>query len=146
MTIEKILLSTEPKKENLLKVIRKTNKHFGFFSSRAVKLTARHFDLEEMEVYSAASFYDQINTKKPPQLKIQVCDGANCQTKGVDKIIEAIEAFSNQKEGDDNNPKLKIERMSCLGRCLQGPNVIINGTIYEKMDTGKVIEILGQYT
>lgn len=144
MNVQKIILQYEPKKKNLLKVIKEINNQEGFFSLESARRVARHFNLKTAEVFSTASFYDQVKTKNPSNCLIQVCDGANCQTKGADKIIETIEMFLKQKEGDENQ-KFTIERISCLGRCLQGPNVIINGTVYEKMDAGKVIEIIQQH-
>lgn len=145
MTVQKIIFQYEPEKENLLKVIKEINEQEGFFSLESAKRVAHHFDLKTAEVFSVASFYDQIKTNKLAACLIQVCDGANCQTREADKIIKAIEIFLRQKEGDNNNLKFKLERISCLGRCLQGPNVIINGTVYEKMDAGKTIEIVQHY-
>lgn len=144
MPITKILTKFEPKKENLLRAIKEINATEGYINEKLVEMLARHFSMTPAEVFSAASFYDEINVKKPVQIIIQVCDSANCKIKNSDAIIQAIESFFHQKINDDS-PRVKIEKISCLGRCLQGPNVVINGTVYEKMDSGKIIEILNQY-
>lgn len=145
MPITKILLKFEPKKENLLKAIKEINYQEGFISEKTVEILARYFSIKPVEVFSVASFYDEIKVEKPTKILIQICNSANCCLKNSDAIIEVIENFFHQKSGDENQ-KIKIEKISCLGRCLQGPNVVINGTIYEKMNTAKIIEILRQYT
>lgn len=144
-TVEKILLRYEPKRENLVAATKEISQKSGFISETAVKLMAGYFDMKEAEVFSAASFYDQIKTEQPARIIIQVCDSANCQTKLADKIISSLEILLRQKAGDDFNPQIEIERISCLGRCAEGPNVVINGTLYNRMDAGKVIEIVSEY-
>jgi NADH:ubiquinone oxidoreductase subunit E len=145
MTIEKIILHYESKKENLLPAIKEINSRLGFISSKAVNLLAKHFGLKRAEVFSTASFYNDIRIKSSNKLIIQVCDSAPCQIKGADRVLSAIENFFHQKAGDDFNSNVKIERMSCLGHCAEGPNILINGTLYSRMDEGKVIEIISEY-
>lgn len=145
MVVNKILLKFEPEKKNLLAAIKEIAMNKGFFSEKDAKKTAEYFKLSVAEVFSAASFYDEITTKKSAQVLVKFCDSPNCQTKNIEKVIHEIEILYRQKVGDDNNKKLKIERMSCLGRCLDGPIMMINGIIYEKVDPARAIEILSNH-
>ena len=145
MSIEKILTTFEPKKENLLAAIKKVNKEFGYVSEEAVKALANHFSLKKVAVYSAASFYDHINISQPASIVIRVCDGANCETKQSEKIIQEVERFFALKEGDEFDPKVRIKRESCMGLCEVGPVLEINGTVFERMTPGRVDEILRNY-
>jgi NADH:ubiquinone oxidoreductase subunit E len=146
MTIQSILLGFEPKEENLLAAIKEISKNIGFFDAKSAKMVADHFSLPKSRVWSAASFYDEIKTKNPKaRLLIQVCDGANCQTKMAGAIISQIESLFGQKVGDDSSSKLKIETISCIGRCLDGPIVVINGTVFEKATPGRIGEIMKSY-
>lgn len=145
MLIQKILTTFEPKKENLLGAIREVNKEYGYVSEDAVKALSKHFGMKPAGVYSAASFYGHINIKPPSDLVIRVCDGANCDAKQAEQIIEEIEYFFGLKEGDEFNPKVRIERESCLGLCEVGPVMIVNGTVFERMTPQRVDEILHGY-
>lgn len=145
MIVHKILLNYEPKRHNLLPAIKEINKQKNFFSVDDARRVSAYFKIPEAEVFSAASFYDEINVKKPAIAVVQFCDSPNCQVKNVEKIIKEIETLYRQKTGDDFNAKLKIERISCQGRCLDGPIMIVNGNIYEKVDSGKAIEIIQRY-
>ncbi len=144
MPITKILTKFEPEKENLLRVIKEINKQEGWISEKSVNLLAKHFNLKPAEVFSAASFYGEVNTQPVSRITIQICDSANCQLKNAEKIIQAVESFFHQKAGEQSR-KVKIERISCLGRCEQGPIMMVNGTIFEKVDPARAVEILRQY-
>lgn len=131
------------KKKNLLRAIKDINKNFGWFGKEALDEAASHFGMTAAEVYSAASFYDEINLEEPPQLTVQICNSANCQSKGVDSMISELEAFFNGRAG--HGGKLKFEKISCLGRCLEGPVMRVNGTFYTKMNKAKAMEVIGQW-
>jgi NADH:ubiquinone oxidoreductase subunit E len=146
MFVQQTLLKYEPKPENLLRAIKEINQREGRFSLAAAKQVAEHFGLPLSRIYSAASFYDEIRTKKIPNLLIQVCGGANCTLKQGEAVISELETFFRQKEGEENSKTgLKIERISCLGRCLDGPIMVVNGTIFEKVNPGKALEIIMSY-
>lgn len=146
MTIQNILTKYEAKKENLLKVIKEAQKEFGSIDEMLVDQIAQYFSMKSAAVFSAASFYDQINTEGKFNLVVKICDGANCNTKGSNKIIEEIERFFGQKVGDSFNPKIKIERESCFGFCAQGPIMVVNDVMYEKVTPERVDDILKGYT
>ncbi len=145
MIVNKILLEFKPDKNNLLDAIKAVARSKGFFSNEDAEKTASYFKLSVAEVFSVASFYDEIKTKEPSNVVVKFCDSPNCQSKNVEKIINEIEILYRQKVGDENNRKLKIERMSCVGRCLDGPIMMVNGNIYEKVNSATAIDILSNY-
>ncbi len=141
MTIQKILLDYEPKKKNILPVIKAINKNLSWVSEEAIGKIARYFDISEAQVFSTASFYDEINMEKPALLTVEICDGANCQTKNTDRIIEDVERFFTIKT-DYFNHQIDLKKMSCVGRCLEGPVIKVNGIIHTRMTTDKIIGII----
>jgi len=141
MITQKILLRYLPENKNLLPAIKSVNSEAGFISKEAIGRIARYFSISESNVFSVASFYDEINLAKIADIAIEICDGANCQTKGSDKIIEDLERIMKIKEGDAGK-KMSLKKMSCVGKCLEGPVVKINGKIYIKMTTNKVVSLL----
>jgi len=145
MQTQKILLGFEPKKENLLPAVKEINERMGYVDEKAIEKVARYFGMAESEVFSAISFYDDINLKKGSDFVIKICDGANCVSKGGERLVEQVETFFHQKVDDENNPRVKIERVSCQGLCLIGPILKINSTIYEKVKPENVDDILRNY-
>ncbi|HRY82638.1 MAG TPA: NAD(P)H-dependent oxidoreductase subunit E [Candidatus Moranbacteria bacterium] len=134
-TIQKILLEFEPKVENLLPALKKTSATFGYVSEEDAQKIAGYFSIPQSKVFETASFYDLVKTKKQPQILIQVCSSANCAVNNSFEIIREIE----------NSFKIKAEEISCLGKCGEGPIMIVNGKIYEKVNLSKLRDILEEY-
>ena len=145
MNSQKILLKYESKKENLLQAVKEINRVNGWVSQEAVDKIARYFNLKPAAVYSAASFYDEIKTEKPALVLIEVCDGASCQTRNAEKLISYLENYFKQKFDDVAGERLELKRISCQSRCLEGPVMKINGTVFSKMDSGKAVSIIENY-
>lgn len=145
-TAEKILLEFDSEKKNLLPALEKISAVFGYVSEKEAQKVANYFSLTLTQVFETASFYDLINVKKQPSLLIKVCSGTNCTFEGCQRIIKEIENFFHIKEGDEFHPRVKLEVMSCLGKCGEGPIVIVNGNVYTKMTASGVDDILRNYS
>ncbi len=71
--------------------------------------------------------------------EIRICMGSSCFARGNDKNLEFIENYIKE-----NNLEAKIELFGerCKNICDKGPNIIIDGTIYNNITAEKIIEIL----
>ena len=145
LTIQKILLEFESKAENLLPALKKISAVFGYVSEKDIDIIADYFSISSAKVFETASFYDQINTEKPAQILIQICTSANCSVNNSFQILKEIENLFKIKAGNDSIPKIKLEEISCLGRCAEGPIMVVNGKIYEKVSKSSVHEILKEW-
>jgi len=140
-TVEKILLEFDPEKSNLLPALRKTSASFGHVDEKDSQKIADYFKVNLTKVYETASFYDLLKTKKGAALLVQICSGGNCAVNNSFKLIQSVERFLGVKAGDEFNPKKRIEIISCLGRCGDGPIMIVNGKFFEKVIPSKIEEI-----
>ena len=145
MTVEKILLEFDPAAENILPALKKISVAFGYISEKIAEKIADYFSMPVSKIYETASFYDLIKIKKQPPLVIQVCSSANCALNNSLKIAKEIENFLHLKAGDENNPKVRLEMISCLGKCGEGPVVVINNKVYTGVSTSSVHEILKEW-
>lgn len=140
-TVEKILLEFDPELKNILPALRKISASFDYVNETEAQKIADYFNTNLSKVYETASFYDLLKTKKEATLMVKICSGGNCAVDGAFKVISAIEGFLGVKAGDDFNPQKKIEIVSCLGRCGEGPIVVINGKVFEKVTPNKIEDI-----
>jgi len=145
MTTEKILLEFDAQSKNLLPALRKIDANFGYIGEDDAQKAADYFSVPLSQVFETASFYDLIKTKKQPSLVIQVCSGANCAVKSAYKVIREIENQLHVKAGDEFNPKVKLEIISCLGQCGSGPVIIVNGNVFTQVTPNNVDDILRNY-
>ena len=145
MTTEKILLEFDAESKNLLPALKNISASFGYVSEADAQKTADYFLLPLSQVFETASFYDLIKTKKQPNLVIQVCSGADCEMGSSHEVIREIENQLHLKAGDDFNPKVKLEIISCLGQCGSGPIMVVNGNVFTQVTPSSVDDILRNY-
>lgn len=144
-TVEKILLEFDPEERNILPALRKISASFDYVNEVEAQKVADYFSTNLTKVYETASFYDLLKTKKEASLVVQICSGGNCAVDNSFQVIGAVERLLGVKAGDEFNPKKKIEIVSCLGRCGDGPVMVVNGKVFEKVRPEKVQEILEDY-
>lgn len=77
--------------------------------------------------------------KKPP---IVICMGSSCFARGNNKNLRIIEEYF-EKRGLP--AEVEITGSCCEKKCSDGPNVVINGKTYSKVDTGVIMDLLKQY-
>lgn len=73
------------------------------------------------------------------EINITVCLGSSCFARGNEDHLNYIEDYVNMHNLD---AKIDICGSRCEGKCAQGPNIIINGTLYTEMTSVKLKEIL----
>ena len=73
------------------------------------------------------------------EVNIVVCLGSACFARGNEDHLNYIEDYIRLNNLD---AKVEISGSRCEGRCADGPNIIINGTVYNNMTAVKLKEIL----
>ena len=144
-TAEKILLEFDPITENILPALKEISAAFDYISGENAEKIADYFSVPLTKIYETASFYDLIKIKKQPPLVIQICSSANCALNNSLKIVREIENIFKIKAKDENNPKVKLKIISCLGRCGEGPIVVINDKVYTSVSVSSIHEILKEW-
>jgi len=145
MGIQKILLKFEPKPENLLAALKGIQKENGYIGKRECEEAALYFSLPLARVFSSASFYDFLKTKKEPKKIIKICSGGPCLEEKSMEVARQIEMLLKIELENDAHPKYKLEMMSCAGLCDQGPVMMIDDQIFEKVKPETVDDILANY-
>lgn len=144
-TSTKILLEFNPAVENILPALKKISAVFGFVSKSDAEIAAEYFSVPLAKIYETASFYDLIKVKKQPSLVIKICSSTNCALNNSLEIKKELENYLGVKAGDENNLKIKLETVSCLGHCGEGPVMVVNGKVYENITKSGLDEILKDY-
>ncbi|MDR1054194.1 MAG: NAD(P)H-dependent oxidoreductase subunit E [Planctomycetaceae bacterium] len=79
-----------------------------------------------------------VNPTKP---KIVVCLGSSCFARGNGDIIRVIEEYL-QKNNYHDEIDLEISGTLCQECCSDGPNILVNNTLYSHIDSGVMLDIL----
>jgi len=145
MSIQKILLKFEPKVENLLAALKEIQKENGCIEKKECEDVAKYFSLPLARVFSTASFFDQLKTKKESKKIIRICSGGPCLGEKSMEVVSQIEMLLKIEPENDAHPKYKLELMSCAGLCDQGPVMMIGEQIFENVKPETVDDILANY-
>ena len=70
---------------------------------------------------------------------ITVCMGSSCFARGNQQNLETIDNFIKE---NGLEAEIELSGSRCEGKCVTGPNIIINGVEYTEVDETKLNEIL----
>jgi NADH-quinone oxidoreductase subunit E len=145
MSVQKTLLKFEPKPENLLRAVRELGKSEEYLGQKECEAIARYFSLPLARVYSSASFFDLVKTKKETKKIIKVCSGGPCLGGKSMEIVRQIEMLLKIELENDGHSKYKLELGSCVGLCDRGPVVMVDDQVFEKVRPETVDDIIQNY-
>lgn len=72
---------------------------------------------------------------------IKICLGSSCFSRGNEENVAVLEKFMEQY-GLKDEIDLEMSGSLCLGRCAEGPIVMIDDTIYTGVGRGVMLDIL----
>ena len=74
-----------------------------------------------------------------PKKKITICLGSSCFARGNKDLLRFIEKYLQQNNLLD---KVSFSGDHCFDKCSEGPNLMVDGKIYNSVNKDNVIEFL----
>lgn len=74
-----------------------------------------------------------------PRIEMQICLGSSCFSRGNKEVVMFIREYLRKNHLDD---KVIFKGGRCMGRCINGPNLSINGVTHEGVTLSKIEGIL----
>lgn len=73
-------------------------------------------------------------------MKIELCMGSSCFARGNALVLEKLESLLLDQ------PDIEIELTGhlCLSECSDGPNIRIDGTLYQSLKAEEIVNIVTQ--
>lgn len=75
------------------------------------------------------------------KLNINVCMGSSCFARGNAANLEFIENYIKE---NGLEAQIDLSGSRCEGKCITGPNIVINGVEYTEVDEDKIKDILDE--
>ena len=145
--LSSVLAPYRGQKGATIPVLQKAQEELGYLPEEAISEIAIFLGLSKNEVYGVATFYAQFRFERPGEHTIKCCQGTACYVQGGKRILEAVEDELNLALGKTTTDdyKFSLERVACFGCCALAPVIVVDKTVYAKMTTVKVRQILAQY-
>lgn len=141
-----ILNSHPRKRESLIPVLQEVQGVLGYLPEEAVSEIAQFLGISRSDIYGVASFYAQFRFERQGEHAVKVCQGTACHVRGGKRIMgEAIQQLGVHPGQVTPDFKFSLERVACFGACALAPVMVVDKTVYAKMNTPQVKKILARY-
>ena len=131
-SIADILAVHKDREGPLLPILHDVQKAFGHVSEDAMREIAGALNLTRAEVYGVVSFYHDFRKEAEARPVSKLCRAEACKARGVEALVPIA----------DNQSRVKVEAVYCLGLCAVGPSAMVGDTVYARLDDAKFKMIL----
>ena len=127
----------------LLPILHAIQDEIGYVPDAAVPLVAQALNLSRAEVHGVVTFYHFFRTKPAGKHTVYLCRAEACQSMGA----RALEEYARRKLDIDFHEttadgRFSLEPVYCLGNCACSPAVMVDETVYGRVTTQRLDEIL----
>ncbi len=136
--IDSLLADIPAQRDLLIEQLHLIQDRYGHISADHLVALAERMKLAPVELYEVASFYHHFDLVKedatpPPPLTIRVCESLSCQLAGAEALVEKL-------ANNVDETKIRIQKVSCVGRCAKAPVAVVGQNPVEQATAEKVIE------
>jgi NADH-quinone oxidoreductase subunit E len=141
--LDEVLTEDKQERRRLISILQEAQQRMGYISGEAMLRIAAFLDIPPSTVYSVATFYNQFRFTPPGKHPVNVCMGTACHMAGGKLVLDAMaRELDIEVGGITEDREFSLDRVACLGCCALAPVVTIDGSIYARMTSPKVEEVL----
>jgi len=125
-------------KEELIPILQEAQEQFRYLPSE-VMLEIADF----LKVFGVSTFYAQFKLTPSGRSTVRVCRGTACHVRGGARILRELERRLGIKPGETTDDlEYSLETIACFGSCALAPVMVVDRSVYGRMTTTKVGNIL----
>jgi len=130
-------------KSELIPILQEAQERFGYLPEEVMAEIAKFLQLSPATVYGVATFYAQFKFVPTGRRMVKVCRGTACHVRGAARILSEVEKRLGIKPGESTGDlEYALETIACFGSCALAPVIVVDNSVYGRMTTKKVEEIL----
>jgi NADH-quinone oxidoreductase subunit E len=133
-------------RDELIPILTEVNRTVGYLPAEALDEISRLMHVPKSQLFSVATFYRMLSTKKMGKHVIQFCESAPCHVVGGRQVWQALQATLGLEAGETTPDGLwTLVTVSCLGVCGVGPVMVVDDDMYANVTPDQISEILARY-
>ncbi len=133
-------------RENLLMLLKYTQKEYSLLSRESIMDIAQSIDIPVNDVYGVSTFYSFLSTRGQGRNVIRICKSIPCYLKDTQVIIESVADEIGIIPGEATaDGRFSFELTNCIGACDQAPAMLVNDDVHGYLTPGKISKILNSY-
>ncbi len=106
----------------LVQQLRAIQERNGYLKREDLESLSTRLDVPLHRIHEVVSFFPHFRLHPPPPVEVHVCRDIACHLRGAPGCLAALEAVASEFGGES---RVKVESVSCLGRCDGAPAVLI---------------------
>jgi formate dehydrogenase beta subunit len=106
----------------LVRQLRAIQERTGYLPREEIERLSDRLDVPLHRIHEVISFFPHFRLKPPPNVEVHVCRDIACHLRGAPGCLARLEAVAGEFGGE---AFVKVESVSCLGRCDGAPAVLI---------------------
>lgn len=131
------------KRDELIPLLQEIQAGKGFISEEAIIKVGSFLGLSTTKIYGLATFYDKFRFFPSGRIHIKVCHGTSCFLNGSQAIITKLREETGIQAGHARRDgSLSYEIVSCMGGCINGPVININGEFHTKVSASQLPDLI----
>ena len=140
--IEKVIPQYPQKRSALLPLLHAVQADQGYISDEAMEWVAAKLGIQPVNVLEVVTFYPYFRRTPFGKHHIRICRTLSCALNGSYAVAEVFKQEFGCELGENSKDGLvTLEFAECLASCHTGPNVLVDETLYNKVDEAKAREI-----
>ena len=141
--LDDVLTPDKKDRRHLIAILQASQRKLGYVSKEAMLKIAEFLDVPGAAVYGIATFYNQFRFTPLGKHPVNVCMGTACHLAGGRLVLEAMaRELKTEVGGITEDKEFSLDRVACVGCCALAPVVVVGGTVYPRMNSQKVEEVL----
>jgi NADH-quinone oxidoreductase subunit E len=138
-----ILTPDRKDKRHVILLLQMVQRRLGYISRESMLKIAEFLDVPSASVYSVATFYNQFRFTPLGRHPVNVCMGTACHLAGGTLVLEAMaREMKIDVGGITEDGEFSLDRVACVGCCALAPVVVIDGSVYPRMNPQRAEEVL----
>ena len=117
----------------------------GWLPKKAIEYVSKFLNVPEIKVLEIATFYSMYNLSPVGKNHIEVCTTSPCMLRGSDEILVKLKKLTGISIGEiSKDCFFSLNKVECLGACVNAPVVKINENYYEDLNLQSVEELINK--
>ena len=126
--------------------LRYAQAEHGWINEDVVAAVAAVLNLERIEVFEVATFYDMFYTSPVGRFPVRVCTNVSCLLRGADNIMDSLcERLEVKAGGTTAAGRFTVFPAECLGACGGAPMMAVGDDYHEDLTPEGLDAILERY-
>ena len=140
--VERLVAMHATARGGLLPLLHAIQSVLGHIPDEVVGTVAQGLNLSRADVHGVVTFYHDFRRQPPGDHVIKLCRSEACQARGSDAIARhAVELFGAEMGTTRDDARVTLEPVYCLGLCAIGPNALVDGIPYGRLNASRLADI-----